>query len=497
MNKTVKVVVGVVVVAAVVTTAGAWYVGTKIEDQLQASIKQANTQIQTAMNNSGSAPVIELLSIERHLFSSTAHYRVRSKDDASDNKDQQLLFVDHLQHGPFPLSRLSSFKLVPVMVSSHLELEKNALTAKVFAANSDVSPFQAYTDIAFDRSGSGSWSLLPLDMAIDDTTHLKFSGLTINGSASANAKQLRFDGKMDALDLTMQSAGDKPAKLNLQGWTFNSDQHIAVSDVYVGNKSLKLASVSYQVGEEPAFAVKDIVENDSSDADGNNVSGRMTLGTGPISIGGKEVGSSTLAASVKNVDVPSMQALTKFAERKGEQIQAERAADSDKEPSTDLTPAEKAELQTNLKVFLGAKPQWNLENISLKTTQGESHFNLKLDLQAPSNFDLPLPELIKQSIAQLDTNAVIAKGTASDIATLQAQLSGETVVKAAAAQGTGAAEMLSALATGSGMATLQGDNIVTALKYADDKVTFNGKTMSVQEFAQLMMGLVGGMGGGQ
>jgi hypothetical protein len=65
---------------------------------------------------------------------------------------------------------------------------------------------------------------------------------------------------------------------------------------------------------------------------------------------------------------------------------------------------------------LAAKPQVALENLSLKTTHGESKFNLVLDLAKPASMELPPVELGKQMIALLDANLTLSKPMIADVA---------------------------------------------------------------------------------
>ena len=44
--------------------------------------------------------------------------------------------------------------------------------------------------------------------------------------------------------------------------------------------------------------------------------------------------------------------------------------------------------------------------------------------------------------------------------------------------------------------TLEGETLQSTLHYADNRVTFNGQDMSVDEFVTLVMAKTGGMGGG-
>ena len=56
------------------------------------------------------------------------------------------------------------------------------------------------------------------------------------------------------------------------------------------------------------------------------------------------------------------------------------------------------------------------------------------------------------------------------------------------------ADMASAMAVGSQLATLDGNNIVTKLHYAANQVEFNGQKMTVEQFIGFVMSKLGGAG---
>ncbi|MGH8486252.1 MAG: DUF945 family protein, partial [Pseudomonas sp.] len=76
MKKTVGVLSGLVVAVAAVCTAGAWYTGKQLPAVLEQAMVQANIQLKQSAGNM----TVELASLDSHLFSSTAHYRVKVKD---------------------------------------------------------------------------------------------------------------------------------------------------------------------------------------------------------------------------------------------------------------------------------------------------------------------------------------------------------------------------------------------------------------------------------
>ncbi len=149
---------------------------------------------------------------------------------------------------------------------------------------------------------------------------------------------------------------------------------------------------------------------------------------------------------------------------------------------------EQAKVQGDLQKLLVAKPQVAVEKLAFKTANGESRFNLAMDFASPSSFDLPPDQLGKQLLTQLKAKLSVSKPMVADLATLQALLEGETDAQAIAQQSSQAGEMVGMMALQSGMATVQGSDVVSSLQYADGMVDFNGKKMTVEEFAMLISG---------
>jgi uncharacterized protein YdgA (DUF945 family) len=82
----------------------------------------------------------------------------------------------------------------------------------------------------------------------------------------------------------------------------------------------------------------------------------------------------------------------------------------------------------------------------------------------------------------------------ADVASVQAQIEGQTDAKVIAEQATMASDMVSSMAVGTQLATLDGNNIVSKLRYANYQVDFNGQKMSVEQFVGFVMNTLGGAG---
>ncbi|KMT54831.1 YdgA family protein [Pseudomonas fildesensis] len=498
MNKPAVVLLGFVVAVGVVSAGGAWYTGKQLEPVLQTAIQNANKELQTSMAGVDGTVALELVSLDRGVFSSTAHYRLKAQGAVfgEDNPNPELLFVDHIEHGPLPFSRLVTLKWLPVMATSHYALEKNATTEKWFAAAKDVSPLKGVANIGYSRSVNGNVELLPLEFK-DDKSSVSFSGANMDFDSSAEGQKVKANGYMNSLKVAVVDANGAPFEADLSGLTVASNLEKSTFGFYTGQNTVELTDTKLTVGpQKTVLTLKGFEQKDTSETKDNNLAGRVDYKIDEIGYQGKPVGSAAMALSMKNVDVPSMLVLTKLYQEKMQPVQAAAAA-GQPVPELQLTEAEQTLAEANVNQLLAAKPQVAVENLSLKTTKGESKFNLVLDLAKPTTMELPPVELGKQMISLLDANLTLSKPMIADIAALQAQAGGVTDPKAIEQQSQMAAEMVSGVAVGTQLATLVGSDVVSKLHYANNEVTFNGQKMTVEQFLNFVMAKAGAVSGAQ
>ena len=77
---------GLVVALGAIWTGTAWYTGQKAEAFVKQSIEDGNVELRKIGEKWGVTPVIELMSFERGVFSSTERYRVKFTLPAKDGK---------------------------------------------------------------------------------------------------------------------------------------------------------------------------------------------------------------------------------------------------------------------------------------------------------------------------------------------------------------------------------------------------------------------------
>jgi uncharacterized protein YdgA (DUF945 family) len=494
MNKSAGIAVGVIVVVGALATGGAWYTGTQLEGVLRDSIQSANQELKNSLTGSKTSMTIELVSIDRHVFSSTAHYRfvVQDPNLSADGKNAEFLFVDHIEHGPLPFSRLKSLKLLPVMAQSNFEMEQSPSAEKWFAMSKGVAPVKGYASVGYDRAVAGTLNLTPLEMKDTDGT-FTFSGLTMDVDASADAEKIRLTGVMNDLKLDV-TGPDGQVVLGMQGMTFDSGGTKGKSGFYLGHSDLKIASALAQVAGQPPILFKDVVNTNLAQEDDGKFAAQVNYNIGMINYQGNDVGAVQLAFKVGNFDVVATQALYQLYQTRI--LPQQQAAAAAGEPlKLTLLPADQQLLDAQTARLLAGKPHIELEKLALKTANGESHMRVAVDLADPGSLDQPSSAIAAKSIGLLDAKVVLSKPMIQDLATLQARRAGITDAAAITEQARGASDMVAGMAVVLQLAKVEGDNVVTDLHYANDVVDFNGKKMSPQQFVAMIMGKVGGMTG--
>ncbi|MHC6226916.1 YdgA family protein [Pseudomonas sp. X10] len=489
MKKTVGILSGLAVAIAVVTTAGAWYTGKQLPAELERSIVRGNQELQKALVGSGGSMTVELVSLDQHFFTSTANYRITAKDiwlGEGEPLNFQVGVVDEVEHGPFPWSRVKALKLMPVMAASNTRLQKDDLTAPWFAAAGEQSPVQGLVSLGYDGSVESDLKLLPLKFDEANGNKLDFSGMRLLLRGDREGKAVKIDGNAGQLEMTLVGEDHPPVKMLFKGLDITGNLASTGYDmIYAGTLNLALAESQVTLGyQQDTLVLKGLEQNNLYSADGDKLSARLEYKVADITYGGRAVGAGEMIWTMKALDIPALQSLGDWYQTRLPEFR--QAAAQNTVPSFDMAPQEKAKVQADLQKVLAAKPQVALEKLSFKTANGESRLSLIVDLTNPTSLDLPADQLTQQLISQLQGKLSLSKPMIGDLATLQALLQGQDDAQAIAQQSGQAGEMVGMMAVQSGMATVQGDDVVASLHYADGMVDFNGKKMTVEEFAMLL-----------
>ncbi|MDE1164025.1 MAG: YdgA family protein [Pseudomonas sp.] len=489
MSKAAKFVLAAVVVVGAVATAGAWYTGTRLEGTLQAAIAQANQQLQAQTPGpDGKAQVsLELVSLDRHLFSSEAHYRltVQGREFGTGDAPVPLDFTDHIEHGPLPLSRLITLRWVPVMAVSNISLQNTPVSQPFFAQNNGNVPLKGQVTLQYDRSSESHMQVAPLKLDAPGRT-FKVQGLSVNLSATADTEKYEMNAVIDSLAVDTQTP-EGVLQSEFHKVEINSGGTRGTSGFYLGHTDVKAGTASFQVPGKPLIMLKDTTGTSLLQEVEGKLAAQVNYDLGQLQVGGKDIGTGQLAFKVDRFDIAASKRLNELYQTRV--VPQQQVAMMNGEPlELHLTEQDKAQLNTALSALLDGKPHVELEKLSLKTANGESHASVAVDLANPSTQGKAAPGLGLDAVSVVDAKVLLSKAMINDIGRVQAQLQGQTDPAAIDAQAKNASDLVSGMAVTFQWGKVDGDNVVSDLHYANGVVDFNGQKMTPQQFVGLVAG---------
>lgn len=484
MKKTLVAIGGLVVIGTACTSI-AWYTGKQLPEVLEASLAQTNRQLAAALSGSGSGKV-ELLSLDSGVFSSQARYRLTL--DGAEGEHLQLEFKDRLEHGPFPWSRVKRLQLAPVMAASNYVLENTDDSAPWFAVTGEQAPLQGSMSVGYGGAIRNELRLAPFEAVGEDDTSLSFSGLTLDMDSTLEGEGLRLRGELGRV--AMVTGGEAPVSVSLKGIALSTDFTMSSYGYFVGSMNLDVAESSLSFGDNQSLRFGKFEQRDVYRLEQSGLSLQQQASLADITFSGNPIGSARVAWHVARLNPEAVGNLVQWYEQNLPQLQSMALGMT---PDTGALMLDDPQLQAPLLKLLAGGPRVTLQELSFKTANGESRFDLDLDLSAQGPEGVPLEQAFAQSVKSLQTNLKISKPMIGDLAALRARLEGLDAEQVRQASASG--EMVGMIAAQSQLAAIKGDDILVQLGYADGQVDFNGQKMTVDQFAALVQQRTAGFTG--
>nr|WP_294976278.1 YdgA family protein [uncultured Pseudomonas sp.] len=469
-----------------IAVAGAWYTGSRVEQEVTRGIEQANTLLQADAPDLGMT--VALLGMERGLLSSSARYQVTITGDEGE-APTTLVFTDRLEHGPFPPSRLAAGKLAPVMAQSHFALEQNDSSAPLFAAAGGKTPISGELAIHYDQRQDGVFESAALQFA-EDGESLRVSPAKVNFSVSGDRKDVRADGRMAEADLVFfDPQSGQPVQVQLRDLDIAGDKRENANGFALGPSSVSLRSLRVKAPGSPEVELRQTVGEEVLTQGEKGLDQTLSYRVGQLLVQGQEVGGLKLDTSLRNLDEGTLKSIKETYSQYGMSSGGDTG---------ELTPEQEAALKGQFLRLLDSSPKLALDELSLQTANGVAKVSVAVDLRKPDQSARTPDEIARSVLASLTANLKVDKAVIGDVVALQAALGGEDaggIDPVALKQQTDAmTDLFSGMALQSEWAVLDGNSLSSSLAYADDKVKFNGKDMTSQEFVAFAVGSAQGLG---
>lgn len=393
--------VGVIVALGVVWTGASWYTGSKVKDELDRVILKTNDFFAVNVPESGLNFKIE--DYKKGVFSSTANIVITSADSAS--PDDSIIFKTNIDHGPFPLSQVAKFNLMPKLAATQVELANNATTKELFEATKGKPFVHGSAVIGYSKSIDTSLELIPVDYSKDDVS-ISFSGSKFDASATADLESV--DVSLITDNLVMGKA-DKSETMTMKGLKLVSNVKKSQYGFYTGNQEFVIADTDFNI-PDTKFSFKDFKISGDSSINGDDVKANISYSIGDLKALEQNLGSGQITVAIEKLDA---KALGKFVEQYNQAL-AEGLASGDPSEATERLAMEM--MSTTLPELMKNKPVFTVSPLYWKNDAGQSSIDLNITFNKWNQDEITalamsnkVDEAVKQLISSFDFNMKLNK----------------------------------------------------------------------------------------
>ncbi|PHM60269.1 YdgA family protein [Xenorhabdus ishibashii] len=472
--------VSIVVALGAVWTGASWYTGKKLEDRLDSFVKKANTELEKSFPESGIE--WQAKDFKRGIFSSDVRLILNIKSgvkNADIPPNEEIILKSTIEHGPFPITNLKSFNLIPQMASIHAELEKNDALKELFNITNEKSLFNLDAKVSYSRSLSANIDLIPVNHTETkengDQRVLSFSGARISADVNHDLSEFSFTVKSDELSF---SDPIKKETISLKGIDFKSDNKKGKFDIYTGDQSYSIGEFSMNgIPNEPNVSLKGMKITSNLGEDKDNLNIKIAYSVDGVKIKDIEFGSGKLALGMEKLDGQSVRKFTQAYNA------ATKEALTTDEVSYNMT---SLAILSNLHLLLNHNPQFSISPFSWKNSKGESSVDFKLSLQNipedKSTLQFMGPEeMVRTLIQELSLNINVPKAMLIESIAQSTMLDGKDKA-AAEAQAEAQVQMITQEGIKYKILTDKDGIIGLNFHYANDKVNLNDEESNLHQF---------------
>lgn len=485
MMKKSLVAIGIMAIVGSAWTAASWYTGKLIEQHIEQVVAESNLLLKKNIPEAGIK--LSYQDYQRGLFSSKFRYVFQIDTNSSNannadekwlGKDDKIIFIETIDHGPFPLAQLKQFNFIPSMALVHSELENSPVIKELFEITKGQSPLNAVSRFSYRGDISSTLNIIPIESQ-QNTATLRFSGATINADVSQDLRNLVLNAKSDSLVFTSKDQHNQLEQYSLQGLALKITHHPGKFDIGMGDQQFTIKQIAFDTDGKNITTLDGFSLNTSLGESDKNLNGKLSYSLDALKIKGHDFGSGQLVLSLDRLDG---EATKKFVEAYNQEaLQAlQQGEDFEAQQLSEI-------LFAQLPTLLKGNPILNISPLSWKNSKGESTLNINVELMDTDLATANTPSstaFLAHSIKKVDATLTIPLAMATDLTMQTALLEGyspEESQKLAEQQVQG----LAAMGKMFKLTTNTDDAISSRFHYADNKIDLNDRKLSLQEFMAL------------
>lgn len=473
--------VGVIIALGMVWTGSAWYTGKQLEKNVDIVVNKVTADSSKKLGAEIHSTVKDFHRgwFSSHFILDIALEKGTTVDGVKPGESLQLS-VD-VDHGPFPLARLSSGNILPAMASAKLSLVNNELTRTAFDSAKGKSPVEAIINFAWGGAISSDITLAPAEYK-DKNNSLTFEGASYHVDANASMNAFNYEGKSKKITVS----GKNNIEIVIPGMTFSGHPNKTPFDFMTGDQRLDFESIRITTAGKPFARLDGLSFSANADlsADNKKLNAKGEYAVASLSVLGQDFGGGKITMELASLDAVAFADFMKDYQQLSKEFVASTPAQQ--EDSIYILSKLKALIAAHASKLKKGEPEvkWL---INWKNEKGEAALNLDYQaadtnkrLDDSANETAALDSQLKYVAAKL----VLPVDMAIEAGKKGLMVADHKSEKSAKAKATQGVNGLVGLGSMFKLITLENNTVKMDVRYSQGYITLNGKKMTVDEFRQ-------------
>ena len=463
---------GVVLAVLVVGYSGAsWWSGMRIQSRSYAAVDAINIHLARTWSDQIR---VTLRDYERGVFSSQSSYVLTfpQKPGAETTQKREVLFLNQIDHGPFPLKNIGSGDFTPIGALIDTSVASTAWTEALFTATHGRPFVTGQTRLSTDGVAHLKWIALPFDLR-QDALRTQFGGAQLNAEISPRFRNRKGELNIDSLNFT-----DGRATIDLKSVKLQTDSRRGPAGIPLGVNSREIGSLTWSSIHAPTIDLQKLSIRSALKLQGADVGGETTIDIAELSVAQNKMGAVRLTAYYDQLDDRALEPLLELYNRV-----VTRTAVNILEPES-LNAAEIKKLWAHLHGLLKNNLAVRLQPLVWETARGKSQLSINLALK-PAELASGGVGLRESPIETLDATLTISQPMVEGLVLQKFQTPG---TPAARAKSLADREMkkLTDTAVQLKLGRSQGGKLVAHFNVQDAELRINGQRTPAEPLLKLL-----------
>jgi uncharacterized protein YdgA (DUF945 family) len=398
----------IVAIIIVVFSGASWWSGMRIESRAYAAVDAINLHLARTWSDQVR---VSLREHQRGVFSSQSSYVLTFPKKTETAHNREVLFLNHIIHGPFPIKNILAGDFKPVSALIETSIAPTPWTQGLFLATQGQSFITGRTRLDMTGVATLNWTALPFDLR-HDMLRTQFGGAQLSAEIGP-----RLQTRKGELTLESLNVADSQTTFDLKAVKIETDSRPGPAGFALGKSKREIGTLNWSSLNAPTIALQKLVIRSTLTSLDSDIAGETIIDLAALSVAKNKFGAFKLNVLFDQMDDRAFGPLLELSNRFLTHTAANILAPEG------LSQNEIKKLWLHIHGLLKNHPNLRFQPLTWETEKGSSQLSLNMMLK-PAELTNSGIGLRESPIDTLDATLTISQPMVENLVLQQLQNAG-------------------------------------------------------------------------